>query len=151
MFLTGGGGCGKSHLLKTVYQLVTKLLLYRSGDLDKPSVLVLAPTGVAAINMNGTTIHSGLKIHCCGKLFPIIDTNRAILRNKYSQVELVIIDEISMVSSKLFFQVHQRLLETFACPTDIPFVGKPVILCGDLYQLLPVCGEPVFIFDESTN
>ena len=69
LFLTGGGGCGKSHLLRTVYQSVTKLLLYRSGDLDKPGVLVLAPTGVAVINTNGTTIHSGLNIPCYGNCF----------------------------------------------------------------------------------
>ena len=60
---------------------------------------MLAPTSVAAINMNGTTIHSGLNIICQGKLMLLNDKNYAELRNKYSEVQ-VVIDEISMVSCK---------------------------------------------------
>ena len=112
---------------------------------------MLAPTGVAAINIDGTTIHSGLNIPCHGKLFPLNDKNRALLRNKYSEVQLIIIDEISMVPSKLLFQVHQRLLDIFACSSNIPFAGKPVLVCGDLYQLPPVRAKPIFLFDETQS
>ena len=49
LFLSGSGGCGKSHLIKTVFHAVNKVFLYRSGDPAKPRVLLLAPTGVAAI------------------------------------------------------------------------------------------------------
>ena len=94
MFLTGGGGCGKSHLIQTIYQSVTKLLSYRGNDPNQPRVLLLAPTGVASINIQGTAIHSGLHIPCRGKLFPLNDMNKALLRNKYSNVQLLVIDEI---------------------------------------------------------
>ena len=68
--------------------------------------MLLAPTGVAAVNINGTTIHSGLEINVGGKLYPLSEQHRADLRNKLSEVRLIIIDEISMVSSVLFFQVN---------------------------------------------
>ena len=68
--------------------------------------MLLAPTGVAAVNINGTTIHSGLEINVGGKLYPLSEQHRAALRNKLSEVRLIIIDEISMVSSVLFFQVN---------------------------------------------
>ena len=103
LFLSGSGCCGKSHLIQTIFHAVSKVFLYRSGDPSKPRVLLLAPTGVAAININGNTIHSRLHITCRGKLLPLNDANKAELRNKYSEVELVIIDEIPMVSSKLFY------------------------------------------------
>ena len=149
LFLSGSGGCGKSHLIQTIFHAVSKVFLYRSGDPSKPRVLLLAPTGVAAININGNTIHSALHIPCKGKLFPLNDANKAELRNKYSEVELVIIDEISMVSSKLFYQVHKRMNEIFCPGQDFPFGGKSVLVCGDLYQLPPARAKPVFTFNET--
>ena len=64
-------------------------------------------------------------------------------------MELLIIDEISLVSSKLFYQVHKRVNEIFWPRQDIPFGGKSVLVCGDLYQLLLVRVKPVFTFNES--
>ena len=63
-----GAGTGKSHLIKTIYASVSKTLAYGSSHIEKPTVLLLAPTGVAAINVNGTTIHSalGIPIECRG-------------------------------------------------------------------------------------
>ena len=49
-----------------------------------------------------------------------------------------------MVSSLLVYQVHQRLIEIFGCSPDLPFAGLPVLVCGDLYQLPPVKGKPVY-------
>ena len=107
---------------------MTKLFLYHSGNPDKFRVLLLAPNGVAAINIDGTTIHFGLNIPCHGKTFSLSDKNWALLRNKYSEVQLIIIDEISMVPRKLLFQVHQRLIEVFKSPSNISFAGKSAIL-----------------------
>ena len=61
-------GIGKSHLIKTISPSVSKLLLYKDGGTEKPIILLLAPTGVAAVNINGTTIHSGLGIGIDGAL-----------------------------------------------------------------------------------
>ena len=122
---------------------------YQNGSPDKPRVLVVAPTGVSVININGTTIHSGLNIPCRSKLMPLSDKNCAELRNKYSEVQIVIIDEISMVSGKLLYQIHKRLNEIFNPQQDIPFGGKSVLICRDLYQLPPVQAKPVLMFNET--
>ena len=143
IFLTGGAGVGKSHLIKTIFMSMTKLLLRHGGSPNKPRVLLLAPTGVAAININGTTIHSGLGI-VCGRFLPLNDKTKVSLRNKLSEIKIIIIDEISMVSSTLFFHLNQRLIEIFGCTSDLPFAGLSVIVCGDLYQLPPVTPPSIF-------
>ena len=149
IFLTGDGGAGKSHLVKTIYHAMHKLLLRHGGSPEKARILLLAPTGVAAININGTTIHSGLCIPCRGTCYPLNDKNRVSLRNKLSEVQMIIIDEISMVSSKLFLHINKRLIEIFSCTDNKPFAGKPVVLCGDLYQLPPVNARPIFIANNT--
>ena len=111
--------------------------------------MLFAPTGVSAINIDGTTIPCGLNIPCHGKKFCLSKENRTLLRNKYYEVQLIIIiDEITMVPSELHFHVHQRLIEIFESPSKILFARKFVILCGDLYQIRPVRAKPVFMFDE---
>ena len=62
VFFSGSTGVGKSHLVKIIHQAVSKLLQYHGTSHEKPRVLVLAPTGVASINVNGTTIHSALNL-----------------------------------------------------------------------------------------
>ena len=60
--LSGSGGIGKSHLVKLIYNAISKTLLYHCKDPEKPRVLFLGPTGISAVNKGGTTIHSGLVI-----------------------------------------------------------------------------------------
>ena len=144
IFLTGGGGVGKSHLIKTIYMSINKVLMYKGGNPEKPRILLLAPTGVAAVNIDGTTIHTALGINVGGKLYPLNDRQRGILRNKLAEVKFIIIDEISMVSNVLLYQVHQRLNVIYGCSAELPFAGLPVLACGDLYQLPPVKGAPIY-------
>ena len=127
---------------------MTKLFMYHYRNTDKVRVLLLAPTGVAAINISGITVHSGLNIPYHSKILSLSNKIRALVRKKYSEVQLIIIDKISMVPNKLLFYVHQRLIENFESPSDIPFAGKSVMPCGDLYQLPPVRAKPFFMFDE---
>ena len=65
---------------------LSKALVYKGVELEKPRILLLAPTGVAAIDINGTTIHSGLGINVGGKLYPLSQQHRAALRNILSKV-----------------------------------------------------------------
>ena len=55
MFITSGAEIGKSHLIKSIYMSLSKVLIYKGGELEKPRMLLLAPTGVAEININGKT------------------------------------------------------------------------------------------------
>ena len=134
--------------MKTIFQTFTKTLLYHSDNPEKVRVLLLGPTGISAVNINGTTIHSGLGITSHGKCNKLGDKQKTYLRNKLSELKVIIIDEISMVSSELFYQVHSRLIEIFDCKTDEPFAGIPIIVCGDLYQLPPVKGVPIYLLKD---
>ena len=62
-------------------------------------------------------------------------------------MELVIVDEISMVSGKLFHQIHKRLNEIFSPTQDVSFGGKAIFVCADLNQLPSVNAKPVFTFN----
>ena len=111
--------------------LLSKVLIYTGGELEKPRILLLASTGVSAINVNDTTIHLGLGINVGGKLYPLSEQHCAVLRNKLSEVRLIIIDGISMVLSLLFFQANQRLTEIFRYSDKEKFAGLSVLVCGD--------------------
>jgi ATP-dependent DNA helicase PIF1 len=123
IFLTGRAGTGKSTLL-TYFRKHTK-----------KRHVVLAPTGVAALNVKGQTIHSFFGFH------PAITINRvrkAFPDNipLFKAIETVIIDEISMVRADLLDCVDRALRLNREC--NEPFGGVQMIFIGDLYQLPPV-------------
>ena len=101
LFLTGGGGVGKSHLINSIYHTTTKTFRNGITNPENPTVLLMAPTGVAAINITGTTIHTALAIpkESGDNLPPLSDQKRTQIRIALSDLKLVIIDEISMVSN----------------------------------------------------
>ena len=92
IFITGRAVVGKSHLIKTMYTLLHKVLICKGGELEKPRVLLLAPTRVAAINLNEITIHSSLGINVGGNLYSLSQKHRAAWRKKISKVRLIVID-----------------------------------------------------------
>ena len=147
IFLTGNASCGKSFLMKVLHQSLTKILSYGNVSLDKPKVLFMAPTGVAAINIDGTTIHNALNIpinQFGKKISPLSDKMRSSLRSKLSDLKVSITDEISMASNDLLFHVHLRLTEIFGSVNDQLFAGVSVITVDDFFQLPPVGGKPVY-------
>ena len=103
MFITGGAGTGKSHLIKCIYNEAVRLLGRMSHNPDDVCVLLTAPTGVAAYNINGLTIHSALSITTNMSLpyTPLGEEKISTLRNKLDQLQILIIDEISMVDQKM--------------------------------------------------
>jgi len=132
-FITGSGGTGKSYMIN----LITNMLSERHQV-----YLLLAPTGVAAQNIGGTTIHSKLRIvSSYGTFFTRAYTDNEF-RTFLLKVTTIIIDEISMVSAELF----DFISNLFANLHDNarPFGGINVIVVGDLAQLPPVTGQPVF-------
>ena len=64
------------------------------------------------------------------------------LRNTLSELKVIIIDEISMVSNKLLFHVHDRLLDIFGRKDNAPFAGLTVLVVGDFYELPPIGAKP---------
>ena len=144
MFVSGVGGTGKSFLIKTIRALVSKIWDYKTGS---PVCAVTAPTGLAAFNMGGVTIHRLLQL-------PLEHEGRTagywklgkealkVMRNSLSQLRLLIIDEVSMVSSLNLAYIHLRLDEIFA--KDEWFGGVNVLFVGDILQLPPVNGGAVF-------
>ena len=144
IFLTGNAGC---DIAKILYQSLTKTLSDRKSELEKPKVLLLVPTGVTAINIDGTTILSALHIlvgNFKKHLQALNDKIRLSLKSYFSELKAIIIDEISMVSIDLLFHIHLRLLGIFDCPNDTPFAGLSINAVGDFLQLPPVRGKPVY-------
>ena len=142
LMVHGGGGVGKSYLIRTVAQWAEKILR-RAGDNPlKPKVLLLAPTGMAASLIGGTTLQSGLSLKFGTKYLSLRDTKREELRILFEELQLIIIDECSMVSADALYDVHRRLQEIFVSKDF--FGGKSILLVGDLMQLPPVKGRPIF-------
>lgn len=138
LFLTGKAGTGKSTFLRYICQHTKK------------KHVVLAPTGIAAINAGGSTLHSFFKL----PFHPLIPTdsrfsNRNIKETlKYNgekrklirEVELVIIDEISMVRADIIDFID-KVLRIYTRNMREPFGGKQLLFVGDIYQLEPVVKE----------
>ena len=106
----------------------------------------MAPTGVSAINIEGTTIHSALAIpkETGDNLPPMSDQKKTQLRRSLSELKLIIIDEVSMVSNITLLHIHQRLKDIFGSSSSLLFAGISIIAVGDLYQLPPIRRKPIF-------
>jgi ATP-dependent exoDNAse (exonuclease V) alpha subunit len=138
LFLTGKAGTGKSTFLRYI------------ASTTKKKHIVLAPTGIAAINVGGSTLHSFFKL----PFFPLLpnDTRYSIRHIKETlkyngekrkilrEVELIIIDEISMVRADIIDFID-KVLRIYSRNMREPFGGKQLLFVGDIYQLEPVIKE----------
>ena len=146
LFMTGGAGSGKSHVINTIYQTAIKTFRQTTNNPDLPTVLLMAPTGVSAIHIGGTTIHSALAIpkETGDNLPAMSDQKKTQMRLTLSELKLIIIDEISMVSNITLLHIHQRLRDIFGSSSSKLFAGISIIAVGDLYQLPPIRRKPIF-------
>ncbi|XP_066935952.1 uncharacterized protein [Clytia hemisphaerica] len=148
VFQTGSAGCGKSYTLNTIKFFLEKALTYGTRNASKERLLIMAPTGVAAVNVAGSTINSVFSLipgDEWSKNIPNLpDKSRSTLRERLSELKVIIIDEISMVSKYRLLHIHQRLCDIFGCSENIPFAGISIIACGDFYQLPPIKGGTIF-------
>ncbi len=138
VFLTGKAGTGKSTFLR-----------YIRNNVKKKNI-VLAPTGIAAINAGGVTLHSFFKL----PFHPLLpnDTRYSVRHIKETlkyngekrkilrEVELIIIDEISMVRADIIDFID-KVLRIYSRNMREPFGGKQILFVGDIYQLEPVAKE----------
>ena len=137
VFLTGKAGTGKSTFLRYICEHTKK------------KHVVLAPTGIAAINAGGSTLHSFFKL----PFYPLLPDNPDFSlqrgriheffkytkphRKLLEELELIIIDEISMVRADIIDAVD-RILRVYSRNLREPFGGKQSLLVGDVFQLEPV-------------
>lgn len=145
IFVTGGAGVGKTFLIETIYQALTKHYDHLPGsDFTQTKILLIAPTGKAAYNISGNTIHTALALsgRDGGQIKDLNIDTLTKLSNKLGSIEFVIIDEISMVGRRLFKHVNERLQQLKR--SNRPFGGVHMLAVGDLYQLQPVGDSWIF-------
>ena len=150
IFITGGAGVGKSLVVRTLYQALHRLLCSESGQNPEDiRILMCAYTGLAAYNIQGSTLHSAFCIEPNKKLTykRLSDDKRNTLQTKYKYLTVLIVDEVSMVGNEMLNFLYHRLQE-IKCNQE-PFGGVHVILVGDLFQLRPV-GDG-WIFSNATS
>ena len=129
LFLTGSAGTGKSTFLRYI------------RDNIKKNFVTLAPTGIAAVNVDGVTIHSFFSL----PRRPLLPDDEDIKvfhkssekRKVIQKMDTLIIDEISMVRADVLDGIDTALRKNGGDPT-LPFGGKQVIFIGDVFQLEPV-------------
>ena len=125
-------GTGKSYVIKVLLNILESLQL-------KSKIALTAPTGVAACNIRGMTIHAwsgiGLGKDPTEQLVGIVSRSRDA-KKRWLETDILVIDEISMLPAELFDKISQVGSRIRNNPA--PFGGLQVILCGDFYQLPPV-------------
>ncbi|MCI6988304.1 MAG: AAA family ATPase [Campylobacter sp.] len=129
VFLTGGGGVGKSF--------VAKFIIQHYKDSGK-KVITLGSTGISAVGIGGVTLHSFFGFGFCKDLRELVDFDKLKSQKLHlkelkfiiQKLDLIVIDEISMVSGYLFDMIGYRL-------NSLGFSGKVLVL-GDFYQLSPI-------------
>jgi len=130
VFLTGSAGTGKTYILNKYIQYLKSRKIYPT---------IVAPTGIAASHLSGQTIHSYFSLGIRNEIDEAFIQNlyaKKYLQVRFSKLNVLIIDEISMVSP-FVFTAMDTILKAFK-KNDKPFGGIQVILSGDFFQLPPI-------------
>lgn len=124
LFLSGKAGTGKSTFLKVFEKELN----------NSKNIVKVAPTGIAALNIGGETIHSFFGFNTKMKLFPLKGIKSK--KKKLASIDILVIDEISMVRADLLDNIDSLLRNTLE--NQNPFGGKMILAIGDPLQLPPV-------------
>jgi len=145
LHVDGEGGTGKSYVVNI---LCAHLQTKASGHGQPVPVLRAGPTGIAALNVMGRTLHNLFRLPLkTGDMEELGSAGLTACQNTFKGVQYLLIDEKSMVSLRRLLQIHQRCSQIFPNATDLPFGGLNIIIAGDFYQLPPVADKPLF-FNE---
>ena len=130
--MSGTAGTGKSYLIHCLRGLL------------QDQVRVVAPTGVAAFNVEGVTLHSFLHLPVRGDFKNLQGERVQRMQQDLAGVNYLIIDKISMVGRKLLGQIDQRLRQAFPHRAQEVLGGCSCLLVGDFGQLSPVMDQPLY-------
>jgi len=134
VFITGSAGTGKTYLLKQYIQYLKERRVYPT---------IVAPTGIAASHLKGHTIHSffalGIRDTVVDNGYVEFLQDKTYLKTRFSKLQVLIVDEVSMVSPEIFASMD-KVLRAFKNSPE-PFGGVQVVISGDFFQLPPVSKE----------
>ncbi|XP_070541322.1 uncharacterized protein [Ptychodera flava] len=136
VFITGPAGSGKSYVVKRIYQNLTST--------TEKSVQIVCPTGAACsiyddLPRKSETVHSYFGVGLADQpITAIVNSTKEYISKKLNQVDVIILDEVSMLSARLFNLI--TLIAQRCRDNDKPFGGIQVVAVGDFYQLPPVPG-----------
>ena len=151
LFVSGFGGSGKSHLIRTLmaYQYIRSEV-----NKDPCHFLLGAPTGIASHNIGGMTLHSMWNLPVdhsngrknCAKPYQKLKSGQVnVMRANYANACGMIVDEVSMISNQMLMAINMRMNEVVGPRDPTPFGGMPIVVFGDLFQLEPVSGSQPFV------
>ena len=143
----GGAGSGKSKVIHSLYNMMSDILKQPGDDPCCPYVVLSSFTGAASANINGQTLHSLFSFKFGTSFLSMTEKQRADKRNLFKNLACVIVDEISMVSADLFYNLDLRLREITM--VDEVMGGISVFVFGDLFQLQPPKAR--YVFEEPKN
>lgn len=133
IFFNAGGGCGKSYLLKKLYE-------YIKHTYPHIKCILTASTGISAVNIGGVTFHHflGLKLAKSNNtvLIKMLLKNKKLLK-KWRSIDYIFLDEISMISGSFLDKIDQ-IARVIRNNKDLPFGGIKFVLSGDHLQLSPI-------------
>lgn len=142
VFLSGPAGSGKSYVLRCLMETANRFTVRQ--NVNKCAYVACATTGKAAVNIDGTTIHTAFNIGINSKRrLPLQDCRIQSMRCDFAEVSTVILDEVSMMGAELLNVVAERL----RCIGSKPYHnlgGFHTIFTGDLRQLPPVNARAVY-------
>ena len=141
----GGAGSGKSAAINVLKQWIHIILQSPGDNPDCPYLIVAGPTGTAAANIRGQTLHTAFGFSFGNEHYSLSDKKRDEKRTLLKNLRAVIIDEISMVKSDMLYQLDMRLREVTQKPDKI-FGGVAIFDFGDILQLRPCRAK--YIFEE---
>ncbi|KAJ3455383.1 hypothetical protein MRS44_013983 [Fusarium solani] len=139
LHVDGGGGTGKSFLIKVLSSHL------QAAALPNPSPICrVAPTGVASNQIQGSTIHSLLRLPVGGAFTDLRPADAAALQSRLRHVKYLVIDEKSMLGLEQLGRIDSRLRQAFPQRSLEFFGGVSVLLVGDFFQLPPVRQKPLY-------
>ncbi|KAI8411251.1 hypothetical protein FOFC_07845 [Fusarium oxysporum] len=139
LHVDGGGGTGKSYMIKVLSSHLQRL----AGNRPSP-IWRAAPTGVASNQIMGTTLHSLLRLPMDRAFTELSPADANAIQKKLRDVRYLVIDEKSMLGLRQLSWIDKRLRQVFPARAAEFFGGISIILVGDFFQLPPIANKPLY-------